>query len=228
MLKRVWHAIAWLALANLFAVAGLVAYLFASGRLNGERMEQIAAVLRGEYPQVQVVATQPTAAPEKPQTSREELAQLEARKRLYTLISERHQRDIDDRNSLNQAIQMDVNRQLEQIEAQKQEFQKQKQQTEQQLEQSGFQQALDMFSEMDPKLAKDILITKKDADVAHLLVRMDSGKRKKIVNTCKTAQEKEWMGRILTQIGRMSDPDIMPADSAGGALAASPPAIGQN
>jgi len=224
MFKKLWHMVAWLALANLFAVGGLVAYLVVSGRLNGERLEQIAVVLRGEFPQPEAPASQPAAAPDKPQTSAEELAQLEARKRLYTLISERHQREIDDRNSLNQAIQLDVNRQLEQIETQKETFQKEKRMTQEALEQSGFQQALDIYSEMDPKLAKDVLITKKDADVVHLFMSMDSGKRKKIVNSCKTPEEKAWVGRILTQIGSLDELQAAPPQGVESSLAGTPPA----
>lgn len=223
MFKRLYHVVAWLALANLFAVGGLVAFLFASGKLDGERVEQIAVVLRGEFPKPQVAASQPAAAPERPQTSQEELARLEARKQFYSLISERQQRDIDDRRNLNQTIQLDVNRQLEQIEQQQQDFQKTRQQTEQALEQSGFQQALDIYSEMEPKLAKEILITKKDADVVQLFTKMDSGKRKKIVNTCKTAEEKAWMSRILTEIRNLDEADLKPEASNTTAAAPAPP-----
>lgn len=225
MFKRLYHVVAWLALANLFAVGGLVAFLFASGKLNSERVEQIAVVLRGEFPKPASAASQPVAQQERPETSQEELARLEARKQFYSLISERQQRDIDDRRSLNQSIQLDVNRQLEQIEQQQQEFRETKKQTEAALEQTGFQQALDIYSEMEPKLAKDILITKKDADVVQLFMKMDSGKRKKIVNTCKSAEEKAWMGRILAAIRSLDETELTPdAPSAAPAMAQTPPA----
>lgn len=226
MVKRLYHAMAWLAMANLFAVAGLIAYLFASGHLNAERVDQMAMVMRGEFPKPQPpVASQPVVVQEKPQTSREELAKLEAQKQFYTLISERHQREIDDRKNLNQTIQMDVNRQLEQIEARTQEFEKEKKKTKEALEQSGFQQVLDIYSEMEPKLAKDVLITKKDPDVVQLFIKMDSGKRKKIVNTCKTPEEKAWVGRILTAIGKMDEMQLPPPvdDKAGTTVAGNPP-----
>lgn len=204
MFKRMYHILAWLALANLFAVGGLVGYLFASGRLNAERIEQIAVVLRGEFPQPQVQATQPEAVVEKPQTSREELARLEAKRRIYALIAERQQREIEDRNKLSESIKFDVNRQLEQIESKAQEFTQQKEQAQKVAEQSGFQETLDIFSEMDPKIAKDILRTHcKDADAVRMLMQMDSGRRKKIVNGCKTPEEKEWMSRLLAQMQGM-------------------------
>lgn len=212
MLKRFYHVLAWLAVANLFAVGGLVGYLFASGKLNPERMEQIAVVLRGEFPKPQVQTTQPAKQEEKPQTSREELARLEARKRFYMLISERQQRDLEDRNTLSQSIQLDVNRQLEKIESKEQEFTKQKQEAQKVAEQNGFQQTLDIYSEMDPKLAKDVLRTHfKDADAVRVLMQMDTGRRKRIVNSCKTDEEKAWISRMLMQMQRL---DVAQANAA--------------
>ena len=63
MLKRFYHLLALLAMINLFAVVGLVAYLFTSGRLNAQRIDQIAVVLRGEFPASQpAVATKDTCS----------------------------------------------------------------------------------------------------------------------------------------------------------------------
>ena len=45
MVKKLFHGVAMLALINLFAVVGMVGYLFASGRLNEERINQIGKVL---------------------------------------------------------------------------------------------------------------------------------------------------------------------------------------
>jgi flagellar motility protein MotE (MotC chaperone) len=197
MLKRLYHVLAWLAVANLFAVGGLVGYLFASGKLNAERVNQIAVVLRGEFPKPQVQTTRPAVEDEKPQTSREELARLEARKRYYELISDRHRRDLDDRNSLGQTIQMDVDRHLEQIQTKEQEITKQTQQVRQAAERGGFQQTLEIYSDMEPKLARDTLKGIKDADAAQVLLQMDSGRRKKIFNACKTPEEKAWLSRMM-------------------------------
>lgn len=205
MLKRIYHLLAWLAMINLFAVAGLLAYLFGSGRLNAERMDQVAMVLRGEFPKPEAAATQPARTDAVPQTSRDQMAALEARKRFFTLISERHQRELEDRRALNQSIQMDVMRQLEQIETRRQEFQQEKKKVEDEMAETGFQQVLDMYASMEPKLAKDILITKKDADVVRLFMKMDAGRRTKIVNTCKTEQEKQWVSRVMA---RMREQDI--------------------
>jgi hypothetical protein len=227
MLKRIYQACAWLAVANLFAVGGLVAYLFISGKLNADRVNQIAVVLRGEFPKSQVQASQPTLQEEKPQSSRDELARLEARKRYYELISDRHRRDLEDRNSLGQSIQLDVNRQLDQIQTKEQEFTKQKEQIRKASANSGFTQTMEIFSDMDPKLAKDTMRNGKDADAVQLLMQMDANRRKKIINACKTAEEKAWIGRLLIQMRGLDATSAATANSAGktGTADAAEPAL---
>lgn len=216
MLRRLYHMLALLAMINLFAIAGLLGYLFASGKLNGERVDQIAVVLRGEFPKPpEPVATRP-AEEVAPARSRDEIARLEARRKFYALIADRQQRDLADRQTLNQRIQFDVNTQLEQIQAKEQEIQEQKTKIREEMQQDGFAQALEMYSEMEPKLAKDVLITKKDADVVQFLTQMEPGPRKKIINSCKTQEEKAWIGRILTQVRTLDEQTTDPA-LAGGA-----------
>jgi flagellar motility protein MotE (MotC chaperone) len=203
VIKRLYQILAFVAVANLFAVGGLIGFLVASGRLNAERAEQIAVVLRGEFPRPAAQASRPASAPEEPQTSRQELVQNESRQRLAELFSDRRQRDIEDRNRLNQAMQMDVDRQLEQLHTREQEFQKERKKAREAATESSLQQVLDIYSDMEPKLAKDVLITRKDPDSVQILMRLDPGRRKKIVNTCKTAEEKAWISRILAQIGSL-------------------------
>jgi len=207
MLKRFYHALALLALVNLFAVAGLMGYLFASGRLNAERMDQIGEVLRGEYPLAEVAASRPADEKVVPQRSREEIAALRDQRERVQLVSERLKCESADRETLDQSVQLQVLRRLEEIEKKNKLFEQQKKAFETQNEQEGFSQALEMYSSMTPKLAKDLLKSReKNADVVRILMKMEPGRRKKIVNVCKTAEEKLWIGRILIQIERQDKP----------------------
>jgi len=215
MLKRLYHVLALLAMINLFAIAGLLGFLFASGRLNAERVDQIAVVLRGEFPRPpEPVATRPAeeAAPER---SRDEIARIEARRKFFALIADRQQRELTDRQSLNQRIQFDVNAQMEQIQTKQEQIAARETKLREEVQQDGFAQALAMYSDMEPKLARDVLITKKDADVVQILTQMDPGPRKKIINSCKTAEEKAWIGRIMTQVRTLDEPAPPPASPGG-------------
>ncbi|MCL2330466.1 MAG: hypothetical protein FWC56_04090 [Phycisphaerae bacterium] len=201
MLSRIYQACAWLAIAHLLAVGGFVGYLFATGKLNVERLNQMAIVLRGEFPtSAPAVASQPTQEIERLKSSQDELAQKEKNKLRNDLISERHRRDIEDRNSLGLAIQLDVNRQLEQIRSKEQEMTQQREQIRKAEAMDGFVQTLEIVSEMEPKLARDTLRSSKEADAVQLLMQMDNDKRKKIFNACKTVEEKAWIQRILKQM----------------------------
>ncbi len=202
-MKRFYHILALLALVNLFAFGGLVSYLFASGRLDRERIDQIGVVLRGQFP-----TSQPTTQPAealRPEPSRAEIARNQAQRELYELMAQRHERELDDRRALNQSIQINVERRLEDIEKRKAEFDEQQKKLAQQREQDGFTKMLEMYSGMDPNTAKDLLKNQnKEADAVQLLTRMDPNRAKKVINACKTQDEKLWIGRILTQINRMN------------------------
>ncbi|NLX22851.1 MAG: hypothetical protein GXY55_14460 [Phycisphaerae bacterium] len=205
MMKRLYHGLALIALINLFAVGGLVGYLFASGRLNEERLNQIGEVLRGEYPRPEAVATQPAEPPPPPQSSREEIATMQARRDFYQLVGERHRRESADRADLEDSVHLRILRRLEEIEQRNQEFQQQKQEFVKQSEQEGFTQVLEMYSTMDPKQAKDLLrLKEKEADVVRIIMQMDPNRRKRIINACKTEDERLWIGRILNQIAEVN------------------------
>jgi len=206
MLKRLYHGLALIALINLFALGGFVVFLVASGRLDGARVEQMAKVLRGEFPTTQPAATQPVDIKLVPQRSRAEIAEMQAKKEFYRLVGERLENEIRQRQELNDSVQLEVLRRLEEIEKKKQRFEQEKQAFQQQSEQEGFQQVLDMYSKMDPKLAKELLKSKtQDADVVRILTEMDPNRRKNIVNACKDETDRLWIRRILDQIQQLDE-----------------------
>jgi flagellar motility protein MotE (MotC chaperone) len=205
-MKRIYHILALLAFVNLFAIAGFVGFLFSSGRLNAERVDQIGIVLRGKFPTSQP-ATQPavTSAPAEP--SRSEIVRAAAQKEYYQLLAERHERELQDRQSLNQSIQLDVIRRLEEIEKAKADLQEERKKAAEQGQDDGFAKVLEMYSGMDPVKAKDLLRTQnKEADAVQVLMQLDSSRTKKIVNACKTPEEMLWIGRILNQINKLNKP----------------------
>jgi flagellar motility protein MotE (MotC chaperone) len=206
-MSRIYHFLALIALINLFAIAGLVGYLFASGRLSTERVDQIAKVMRGEFPASQPASSQPASAPAPAEPSRAEIERVRVQREYYELVSERHLRELEDRERLNQTIQLDVSRKLEEIEKEKAMLAQQRRQIVQQGEQGGFAQMVELYSGMEPAKAKDLLKNHtKEADAAAVLSKMDENRAKKIFNACKTADEMLWLGRILGQIRQAGEP----------------------
>lgn len=219
-MRRLYHTLSLVALVVLFALAGFGGFLFATGRLNSERMDQIARVLRGEWPAAAAGATtQPTtqSQPSTPvQASREEIARMQAQKEFFELANERSRREVEQRRSLNQQIQLDVTRQLEEIEAKRREILEEKKRMAQQAGTGGLSQELEVFSAMEPRKAKELLMQRKEPDVVGLIRRMDTNRVKKLVEACKTTEEMAWIGRILTQIHDM-DPQTAPGVDGPGA-----------
>ena len=203
-MKRLYHMLALLAMVNLFAVGGFIGYLFASGRLNAERVEQVAMVLRGEFPETEVAATQPAESEVMPEASQAEIARLQDKKEYYELLAERHKREMDDRMVLGKFVHLEVTRDLDELERQKKLLAEQKRALEEQSAQAGFEKELELFGKMDATMAKDLLRNRKDADVVRLLSHMDVNRAKKIIDACKKKEDdKLWIGRIVEQIPKL-------------------------
>ncbi|NLE61374.1 MAG: hypothetical protein GX616_23745 [Planctomycetes bacterium] len=218
MLKRFYHLLALLAMINLFAVAGLIGYLFASGRLNAERVEQMAVVLRGEFPASQpaAAATQPAERDEKPQGSGEEIAEHREKKELLALQDSRRVRELRDRDLLDKRIQLETRQLLEKLERKENELRQQKQVLEKEGEQAGFERQLDLLSKTEPKLAMQLLKNQiKEPDAVQLLMKMDENRVKAIINACKKEDDKAWIGRILNQIGKYGSSTAPGVDGSG-------------
>ena len=206
MLKRIYHGLALVALINLFAFSGLIGFLVASGRMDGTRARQIADVLRGEVSSTQPAVAEPVEGPPVPQPSRAEIAEVQAKKEFFRLVGERLESEIRQRQELNDSVQLEVLRRLEEIEKKNQRFEQEKEAFQQQSQQEGFQQVLDMYSQMEPGLAKDLLkATTKDADVVRILMEMDPNRRKNIINACKDEVDRLWIRRILDQVQKLDE-----------------------
>lgn len=217
-MKRFYHMLALLAMINLFAIGGLVAYMFASGRLSAERVEQIAVVLRGEFPtsQPSVAASQPAASETETQGSGQEIARRQEENELLALVKSRRTRELRDRDVLDQRIQLETRQLLEKLEKKEKELQQQKQVLSDEGEQAGFDKQITLLSKADPKLALQIMKTQlKEPDAVQLMMRMDENRVKGIINACKTVDDKAWIGRILNQIGKYGNTTAPGVDGSG-------------
>lgn len=206
-MKRLFNMLVLVALVNLFSLIGFVGYLFTSGRLNEDRVNQMAMVLRGEFDEEETPTTQPSEEEEEtPIRSAEEIANANERSRYSELLSERHLRQIEDRRRLGDDTRIEVDRLLDEIEQREERVQQQIKAVQQESELAGFEKQIEVFAKLEPKRAKDLLMKEmKEADVVHMLMAMDVGKTSKIANACKTDEELVWIGRILNQIGQVQN-----------------------
>jgi hypothetical protein len=206
MMKRLFNILVLVALINFFTLIGFVSYLFASGRLNEQRINQMAMVLRGEYDEEEAPAMQPAKKADAPIRSAEEIALAKESERYNELMGERRIREIEDRRRLGEDTRMEVDRLLREVTEQEKRVSEQLEAVREEKMLAGFEKQLEYFSKMDPKRAKHLMMKEmKEADVVQLLMAMDESRVPKIIDTCKTDEELSWIGRILTQIGQMQE-----------------------
>ena len=179
--------------------------MFYSGRLTTERIDQIAAVLRGEVPTTQpATTTQPAeGSPLAAGRSADEIAREREKSLFYDTLSERQKRELEDRQRLNLEIKLSVNRALDEIRQREERLTDEKQAIAEQTEMEGFQKQVTFLAKTEPGKAKDLMRNEMtEADVVRLMMTMDASRVTKIINECKTDDELNWIGRILNQIGQ--------------------------
>jgi len=205
MLKSLYQLVALIAIVHLLVLVGLVGYLVATGQLDAERVQAIAAVLRGESPIQPGVATTRPSVPQTqpvPEASPVQVARALEQDEIARRLFEQRRREIEDRLNLARAIRLDVIRRQEQLEAERERFHRE---VLQQYQHDGFQKELELLSSVSSKKAKAILMSKQDAEVVRLLMAMDVRTGKKIIDACKTPEEMSWISRILERIQKLQE-----------------------
>jgi hypothetical protein len=205
MIKRMYQIISLIAVIQLLALSGLIGYMFASKRLTGERVDQIAKLLRGESAQQAAPTTQPVAEAVKPESATSQIARSQQQQELFSMIAERQSRELQDRAKLNQTIQLDVLRKLEEIDRREKTFAEQQKKLRAQQSQDGFSRELEVITAIDATRARKLLMMQKEPDAVRLLMDMEPARAKKIIDTCKTPEEMEWARRILDQLHNLNN-----------------------
>lgn len=233
MMGKLYQAVAALALAAVLAGGGFAAYLLGTGRLDAQRVEALAAVLRGD---LALPTTQPTSAPaaEAPTPEPGAAGDLPARYRqghLRALELERAAADLLAQRRLLEQVLAQILQEQERLVAQKTELAKQREthkgpgRAAREAEpaegpvDSGFQQELEAVAALPPRLAKEHLTRvwqKQPADAVRLLGALDERSRKRLLEQFKTPEELELLTNLLEQI-RTQNPDAQPSRRTAGA-----------
>jgi hypothetical protein len=220
-LAKLYNGLAILAIATTLAVGAFVGLLFGSERLTGQRIETIAAVLRGEYDDAAADAatTQPAehggAARPSGTRSAEQVRQALVGEQLRRAALERAARDVAARQELlDHAMQYLLTSQ-EQLEQDQAAWREKKRKETEALRDAGFQQELRLVSKLSPKLAKEHVVRswqKHKADAVRLLQALSESKGQRILEQFKTPEEIDIMHQLLEQL-RLQGTDEFAAGS---------------
>ncbi len=221
MLAKLYNGLVILAIATTLAVGAFVGLLFGSGRLTAERIETMAAVLRGEYDEdaTDVTTTQPAEQDEaaRPSGTRsaEQVRQALVSEQLRRASLERAARDVDARQELlGHAMQHLLSRQ-EKFEQDQAAWTERRRKETAALRDVGFQQELRLVGKLSPKLAKEHVIRswqKHKADAVRLLRGLNESKGQRILEQFKTPEEIDIMHQLLEQL-RLYGTDELAAGS---------------
>ncbi len=214
MIGKVLNLAGMIALATVLGGGGFVGYLFGTGQLDGQRLEAIAGVLRGESEEEEP-AEAAAAEPEQVEQSEEgepdemgarpaeQARKLHEQEHLESLRLERAARDLEAQRRLLDQTMQEVVQEQEQLEADQARFAKRKAAAETEALDEGFRKELALVSGLQPRLAKEHIVNvwkREQADAVRLFGELDEGRARRILEQFKTPEELQIMTDLLEQI----------------------------
>jgi hypothetical protein len=212
VIGRLFNVIAVLGVATLLAGGGFTGFLFGTGRLTAERLQRIAAVVRGEASPRASPTTAPASQPageERTEPASTKPAESpEARHQhveLERLRLERATQDLVARQRLlDQALQRIV---VEQERLNGERTAKaagdRRKQASGAAPDEGFRKELDYVSGLKPAQAKEYIVRiwqRQKADAARLMAAIDDSRGRRILEQFKSPEELQLMTDLLEQV----------------------------
>ena len=178
---------------------GAIGYAGYSGMFAGDRLKAAFGALRGIGPSA-AAASQPAEVGEK--MTDLAASQPDEEVGADVLRAELAQRESDVRHQweMIRAAQLQLLRDREQFEQEKKDATAMASRREKPDGGEGYARELEYLSSIKAKSAKDFLRMKKDADVVEILVALEPRVGRKIIDACKSQDDRLWMGRILEQL----------------------------
>ncbi|MFH1110349.1 MAG: hypothetical protein V1790_14305 [Planctomycetota bacterium] len=202
--RRGYDAVALFALLNMAALVGVVGYLVGTGAVDGEKVRKAALVLRGEplsVSQAQGEESKPASAVAKPASSKESSVESEEELEIAHRESERIKAELEQRLALNNSILLKVRTEREAFQKERETATKQEQASANVQREEGFRKQVAIMEALSPKVAIQHLLGLSDSDeAAKILMAMETGKAKKIVESAKRGDEMTQMKRILQRV----------------------------
>jgi hypothetical protein len=222
MLSKLYNLVAIPSIALLLAGSGFLGYLGYSGKLTGERLEEIAAVLRAGKDDKAADAADDgaDASGNAAQTgggaqSADAIREARRQSQLRRAVLERAASDASARKALvDQSLQHLVTLQ-ERFEIQKAEWVRQKAALAAEARDRGFKKELEYLEKLPPKQAKEHVLRsweKHKADAVRLFMAMAPRTGQRILEELKSPKELEVLHELLEQL-RLADVDQFAAES---------------
>lgn len=197
-MKRLLSVMSIVAVVNMIALAGLGMYGWKMGWLEKERVRAAALLLfdgiaeeapAGDEP------SEPGAA-----TAVQRIAHSNEASQIRHAELDRREREIEHAWQQLETQQLAFLKEKEALDSLRKRFAEEATARVQKAGDGGWQRELELMGSIKPKLAKELFREKPDAEVVKLMSELDVRKAKKIIEQCKTSEERLWIGRILEQL----------------------------
>jgi hypothetical protein len=214
MISKLFNTAAVVSLATLIAGGGFAGYLFATGKLDAQRLELIADVIRGKLdappgppsngePSSADAAGGPEAAEQPTRPSAEEAQARRQREDMASLRLERAQADLlAQRRMLEQVVQHVVHEQ-EKLATDRKAFELEKKERDEALVDVGFERELELLSGLKSSQAKEHIIESwktRKADAVRLMMKLEPRKARRILDQMRSPEEQQIMSDLLEEI----------------------------
>lgn len=197
-MKRLMSVMPIVALMNMTALAGLCLYAWQKGWLEPERVRAAAMLLHDGIPEEEPAADE-SAGPGVA-TSVQRIAYSNESDQIRHAELDRREREIEHAWQHLETQQLAFLKEKEALDALRKRTAAEAVARIDEAGEGGWQRELELMGSIKSKLAKDLLREKADAEVVKLISELDVRKAKKIIEQCKTSEERLWIGRILEQL----------------------------
>lgn len=209
MLGKLYNLVAVVAVATLLGGGGFLCYLYGSGKLTAQRVDLLAAVLRGdldEQAEGLVASGEISSEPQAEEVrarSAEEVRALRQREHLERLEVERALADLEAQRRLLSHAMHEVVVEQERLEDEQAAFTDRRQQIISAAKDEGFQKELAYIETLSPRQAKEhiVRVWRRDkADAVRLLIELDVARGRRIFEQFKTKEELDIQTDLLERI----------------------------
>lgn len=217
--RRLFFVASVSALVNLAALACIAGICWSRGYLIPERVQAAAAALRGELSLSQPTEHVATSAPVEVVPSAEQIARNDAADAIRQAELERRERETEHAWQQLEMRQLAILKQKEEFEAARKRNATEMEVRASSAGDSGWDKQVDLIGQAKPKTAKELLQKMSEPEVAKVFMQLEARKVGKIIEQCKTPEERSWIGRILDQLHTS---DAAQAEAPGADIAPSP------
>lgn len=205
MIRKLLEILAVVAVLNLMALGGLAAYAVTSGAITVDKARYIVAIMNGEQPLPgdESDEDEDEVADDKVISiaSVNPVAQTEMGKEMLRREADRIKAELDQRLALNNSILLRVTSERERFRQEQANAAKKRKSRTKQRRDEGFKKQLAIMESLSPKVASENLLAMEDLDDAvQMLLQMQTGKAKKIIESVKRTADKEKMREILRRM----------------------------